>query len=123
MLFFGIADCASDEVEKVSLPEVGPTIQREQVYGGRAEAVGANGGEHACASGIPAVDELGPVAVLFARPIEFGRGACETVENGAVAGGHFFENAVNEPVAWGRGDIEVDCGRRDRQGGLISVVD
>jgi hypothetical protein len=123
MLLLGIANCAGDEVKKVSLPEVGPAVEREQVYGGGAEAVGADGGEHACASGIPALDELGAVAVLFAGPIEFRGGAGETVEDRAIAGGHLFENATNESVAGRRGDIEVDRRRRDREGGLVSVVD
>lgn len=122
MLFLGIANGAGDEVEEVPLPEIGPAVEREQIDGSGAETVGADGSEHAHPGGIPTVPDVVAIAVLFAGPVEFGGGACKTVENGGVAGGHFFENAANESVAWGRGNLQIDEGRGNSQGSMIGVV-
>jgi len=122
VLFLWIANSASDEIEKVSLPKIGPAVEREQADGGGAKAIGADGGEHVCAGGIPAIDDTGTVALLFACPIEFWARTGEAVENCAVAGGHFFENAANEPVAWRRRNVQVGRWLWDCEGGLVGVV-
>src|SRR6266850_1717053 len=105
MSFLGIANGASNEIEQVTLPEVSPAVQGEQIHGGCAEAVDADGGEHIRASGIPAVQGVVAVALALTRPIEFGCWACKTIENGAIAGGHFLENAADEGVGGWRGEF------------------
>ena len=105
MLFLGIANRAGDKIEQVPLPEIGPAVDWKEIHGGRAQTVSADRSEHARTRGIPAVPDVVAVTILFAGPIESGRGAGKTVENCGVAGGDFFEDATDESVAWGRRNL------------------
>lgn len=62
VLFLGIANGSGNEIEQMALPEVGPTVDGEQIHRGGAKTVGANGREHTCASGVPTVPDVVAVA-------------------------------------------------------------